>query len=64
MKKRYVLKVVPLTQWWADPNPDLDSNAHLSNLPNVAGCRLDLKIFKAVDLDKDLSFLKVQSNLG
>ena len=43
-----------LEQWWANPNPDLDLNPDLTNFPNPTG--LDLKIFKAVDLDLDLSF--------
>ncbi len=44
-------------QRWANPNLDLDLNPDLTNFPNQTGFGLDLKIFKAGDLD--LSFFKV-----
>ena len=50
-------------QRWANPNLDLDLNPDLTDFPNPAGFGfgLDLKIFKAVDLDLDLdlNFFKV-----
>ncbi len=45
-------------QWWANPNPDLDLNPDLTTFPNPAGFGFDLKIFKSVDLDLDLSFFE------
>ena len=45
------------TQWWANPNPDLDLNPDLLTFVKSGGFGLDLNFFDKGDLD--LSFFKV-----
>ncbi len=47
------------SQWWANPNPDLDLNLDLATFVKSGGFGLDLNCLDIVDLNLDLRFLRM-----